>query len=85
MSNNTANAKPASFPEEIRVSVVFTIKVNSQDERDAYIDPLSNLTTPAFLLDLLDLELPYSSEEITAMNGLTYDKLNELNRLYCGL
>lgn len=78
-------ATASNFPEEIKVSVVLTIRVNSQEERDAYIDPVSNLTTPAFLLDTRDSCLPYASEEITALNGLSYDKLNELNRLMAGL
>jgi hypothetical protein len=88
-NNNTATA--SKFPEEIKVSVVLTIRVNSQEERDAYIDPVTGLTSPAFLLDLLDLLLdqyiycPYAGEEITELNGLSFDELNALNRLNSGL
>jgi hypothetical protein len=82
MSNNNT-----AFPEEIKVSVVLTIRVNSQEERDAYIDPVTGLTSPAYLLDLLDQDIlcPYAGEELTELNGLSFDKLKELNRLNSGL
>lgn len=86
--NNSSTSNPSTaFPEEIKVSVVLTIRVHSQEERDAYIDPVTGLTSPAFLLDVLeeDVFCPYAGEKLIELNGLNFDKLNELNRLNSGL
>jgi hypothetical protein len=64
-----------TFPQEITIPLILKIRVNSQDERDAYLIPGTHNPQIGFIADVFDSFMSYNVEELLNVNGLPYDEI----------
>jgi hypothetical protein len=64
-----------TFPQEITVRVSLKIRVNTQDERDAYLIPGTNNVDIGVLADVFDNFMSYSVEELLNVNGVPREEV----------
>ena len=78
---------PNTYPKEIEIPLTLKILVNNAEEESAYLEVSTEITgadktvvqlntpTKEFLVDVFDSFVPYDSEKLVAVNGLTNTQL----------